>query len=187
MLRGPAQGLRGNQAQVGGITTITVGATCAPYRSVTHRSIVMAVVGLAVAMAPALAKPDAGGDPDQPTLTATDLQKYFAPYIPEVKQCYADSTRATGADGRLRLELIIHRDGTVFRFDFVAPGVTGARLNKLDGCLRSLSEKWHFPVRRGFTTAVMPFLFQRVTPADQPKSTCRDHRDCVETRKGARP
>jgi hypothetical protein len=148
--------------------------------------IVMAIVGLAFATAQALAKPDGGGDPDQPTLTAKDLQKYFAPYIPEVKQCYADSTRDTVADGRLRLELVIHRDGTVFRFSFVAPGVTGARLNKLDGCLRPLSEKWHFPVRRGFTTAVMPFRFQRVTPSDQPKSTCADHRDCTEIRKGAR-
>jgi hypothetical protein len=102
-----------------------------------------------------------GDDSDQQTISAKDLKKYFEPYIPAVRDCYVANAHEREADGNLRLELIIHRDGTVFRFGFAARGVTGAWLRKLDGCLRELSETWHFPVRRGFTTAVMPFYFQR--------------------------
>jgi hypothetical protein len=102
-----------------------------------------------------------GDDETQPTISAKDLKKYFEPYIPSVRDCYVANAQGHGVDGNLRLELIIHRDGTVFRFGFEAPGVTGGALRKLDSCLRALSETWHLPVRRGFTTAVLPFYFQR--------------------------
>ena len=102
-----------------------------------------------------------GDNPDQPTINAKDLRKYFEPYVLPVRDCYASYAQGSDVDGNLRLELIIHRDGSVFRFGFDAPGVTGAWLRKLDTCLRTLSESWHFPVRGGFTTAVLPFFFQR--------------------------
>lgn len=109
----------------------------------------------------AAAQAQGGGDPDQPTLNASDLKKYFAPYIVGVKDCYVASSRGRTATNLLRLEIVIRPDGTVSRFAFKAPGVIGTSLRVLDGCLRSLSETWHFPVRRGFTTAVLPFQFQR--------------------------
>jgi hypothetical protein len=119
-------------------------------------------VALALALVtPARAAVD--DDPDQISISAKDLHKYFEPYVPAVRDCYAANASGPQATGNLRLELVIHRDGSVFKFGFAAPGVTGAWLRKLDGCLRALSETWHFPVRRGFTTAVLPFVFQRTT------------------------
>ena len=94
---------------------------------------------------------------DADSLTAKELHKYFEPYLVGVRDCYAANAK-TG-DGTLRLELIIHRDGTVFKFGFTAPGVPSKAIQELDHCLRPLSETWHFPVRRGFTSAVVPFLF----------------------------
>jgi hypothetical protein len=120
----------------------------------------------------ALAQQQGGGDPDQQTLNAKDLKKYFAPYIAGVKDCYAANSRDRTATGVLRLELVIRPDGTVNRFSFKAPGIIGAPHRLLDICLRSQSETWHFPVRRGFTTAVLPFQFQiTYAPGAGPKAS----------------
>lgn len=109
-------------------------------------------------------------DVDQPTLSARDLKKYFEPYVPAVKECYVVNANGHDVDGTLRLELVIRPGGDVIRFGFVAPGVAGAWLRRLDGCLRRLSDTWHFPVRRSYTTAVMPFLFERTfAPGAGPK------------------
>ncbi|MCX5744585.1 MAG: hypothetical protein NT062_19005 [Proteobacteria bacterium] len=116
------------------------------------------VIVVLIATSLAQAKPD---DPDQSTLDAKALRKYFEPYVPAVKECYRASAQGAAPTGALRLELTIHRDGSVFRFGFVAPGITGGNHRTLDGCLRKLSETWHFPVRSGFTTAIIPFQFQR--------------------------
>jgi len=98
---------------------------------------------------------------DELTISAKDLKKAFAPYVPAVRDCYAAHAHAPRADGTLRLELVIQRDGTVYKFGFDAPGVTGPARRDLGDCLRPLSETWHFPVRRGYTTAIIPFLFAR--------------------------
>ena len=90
-------------------------------------------------------------------LTAKELRKYIQPYMPGIRDCYV--AKAKSGDGSLRLELIIHRDGSVFKFAFTAPNVSAGTRQQLDRCLRPLSETWHFPVRRGFTSAVIPFLF----------------------------
>ncbi len=132
------------------------------------------VLGLLVlAAAPtAMAQQQGGGDPDQPSLDAKDLKKYFAPYVAGVKDCYAASSRDRTATGVLRLELVIRPDGTVNRFSFRAPGIIGGQLRLLDSCLRPKSETWHFPVRRGFTTAIIPFQFQLTSaPGAGPKAS----------------
>ena len=100
----------------------------------------------------------APSDTEAPTLSAAEVQKYFAPYVAGVRACYVAS--ALGADGTLRLELIIQPDGGVFRLAFTAGGVGGAARSKLDACLRKRAASWHFPVRSRYTTAVLPFLFQ---------------------------
>jgi hypothetical protein len=105
---------------------------------------------------------------DADTLTAKELHKYFEPYVAGIRDCYVTSAK-TG-DGTLRLELIIQRDGTVFKFGFSAPGVKAKAIQELDRCLRPLSETWHFPPRRGFTSAVVPFYFVRThAPGAGPK------------------
>jgi hypothetical protein len=128
------------------------------------------VVIAALVAAPSLTR--AGEGEDQQTISAKDLRKYFEPYIPGVKECYAPAATGRDARGVLRLELTIHRDGTVIRFGFQAPGVVGVALGRLDGCLRTLSGTWHFPVRRGFTMAIIPLQFVRtVSPGAGPKAS----------------
>lgn len=122
----------------------------------------------------------AGEDPrPAPTLSAKEVATYFEPYLPEVRGCYLANARSKTADGTLRLELIIHPDGKVFRFGFVAAGVVKPWLPRLDACLRKLPPAWSFPARRGYTSAVLPFLFQRTrAPGAGPIESCWDARGC---------
>jgi hypothetical protein len=98
-------------------------------------------------------------DPD--TLSAKEIQYYFAPYLPEVRSCYVSYGHGRVAEGVLRLELIIRPGGSVSTLRVAAPGVDPPWLTRLGGCLRHRVRDWHFPVRDGFTTAVMPFLFHK--------------------------
>jgi hypothetical protein len=117
---------------------------------------------IALGIALALAPPWAFGDPDSlddQTLSAKEVARYFTPYVPEVRACYVANAHTKAASGVLRLELVIHSNGSIFRFGFSAPGVVPPWLARLDGCLRERSATWHFPVRKGFTSAVLPFEF----------------------------
>lgn len=129
----------------------------------------------------------AAGRPDDPTatLSAQEVAHNFEPYVPGVRDCYLTHARGKDVDGTLRLELIIHPSGTIFRFGFTAPGVTGPRLGKLDACLRTLVPSWHLPARKGFTSAVLPFLFQRTSaPGAGPIESCWDPRGCPPGKAG---
>jgi hypothetical protein len=137
------------------------------------------LVAAAIAVTALLASRSAAdpNDPDR-TLTAKDVQRYFEPYVPAVQKCYL-TTAGKNVNGTLRLELIIEPGGGIFRFGFVAPGVPKRRASKLDTCLRKLVPSWHFPARKGFTTAVVPFLFQKTTaPGAGPIRDCADARGC---------
>lgn len=135
----------------------------------------LTVIALAAVVAPAAAHPD---DPDR-TLSAKEVQTYFEPYVPDVRQCYADHARGRAAAGELRLELIIHPNGAVVRFGFSAPGVEKPWLRRLDTCLRRLVPSWRFPSRHGFTSAVLPFFLQRTNaPGAGPIESCWDLRGC---------
>lgn len=126
----------------------------------------------AMVAAPCRTAAGGGEADDQETISAKDLRVYFEPYIPGVKDCYAPSAPPAGSPAVLRLELTIHRDGSVVRFGFQAPGVTGPLLRRLDACLRKLSIAWHFPVRRSFTTAIIPLQFTRTqSPGAGPKAS----------------
>lgn len=145
----------------------------------------LAVVIVAVAL---VARASAGPDDPDKTLTARDVQKYFEPYVPEVRSCYLNHARGKNLTGELRLELIIHRNGSIYRFGFVAPGVDKPAHRRLDACLRALVPTWRFPVRTGFTTAVVPFLFHKAkAPGSGPIESCWDARGCPPgTAKGSK-
>lgn len=122
-----------------------------------------------------------GDDVDTPTLTAKEVARYFEPYAPAVRRCYIDHARSKSAEGTLRLELIIHSNGSIFKFGYAAPGVVKPHLERLDRCLRKLPPTWRFPVRRGFTSAVIPFLFVRTNaPGAGPIESCWDPKGCTD-------
>jgi hypothetical protein len=128
----------------------------------------------------------AHADDPAPTLSARDVQGYFAPYVADVRSCFIAHGRGKAVEGTLRLELIIHPGGSIFKFGFAAPGVDPPWLGKLDDCLRKLVPGWHFPVRSRFTTAVVPFLFHKAAaPGAGPVESCWDPRGCPPGTRGA--
>ena len=134
-----------------------------------------------------LASASARAAPPPATLTAKELATYFEPYVADVRGCYLASATKE-ATGALRLELVIHRNGMVEQFAFAAPGITARPLAHLDDCLRALAKTWHFPERRGFTSAVIPFLFQRTNvPGAGPIESCWDPRGCPPGRAKGTP
>jgi hypothetical protein len=140
-----------------------------------RRLMTTAVIAAIVASTAAYARFD---DPSA-TLTAAEVQRYFAPYLPEIRDCYLANARGKDVTGALRLELIIHPNGSMYRFGFAAPGVRPPWSGKLDSCLRALAASWHLPERKGFTTAVVPFYFQRTSaPGAGPIESCWDARGC---------
>jgi hypothetical protein len=141
---------------------------------------------LVCALAPAAsAGPD---DPDR-SLSSREVQTYFAPYLPAVRECFLANAKGPRVTGSLRIELIIHHHGHIYRFGFSAPGVETGPLAKLDTCLRDLAKTWSFPVRKGFTTAVLPFVFLKTqAPGAGPIESCWNPRGCPpgKVKKGAR-
>jgi len=117
------------------------------------------VVLALLAVAPQSAADRGGGDPMQPNLSARDISHYIRPYVAGVRDCYAANATGREADGTLRLELVIEPEGSVAQLGFSAGGVNGAARVRLGRCLRDLGHSWHFPVRRGYTTATVPFVF----------------------------
>ena len=130
----------------------------------------------------------AGGDKDKPsseaplagTLSAKDLKKVVAPHVTDIDRCYLDNgQKAKKSTGVLRLELIIHRDGHLFRSKVVSPGVKGKQAKKLGKCLSKITESWTFPRRKYFTTATIPFLYlQTKVKGAGPTITCWSKRGC---------
>jgi len=143
---------------------------------------------LVLAGAAALAATRAAGEPrDEPMLSAKDLAKYFAPYAADVRGCYATNAKSKEATGAVRLELVIERTGFVSQFGFAAPGVVAPWRARLDDCLREQAKVWHFPERRGSTSAVVPFLYTRTTVVGAgPFESCWDPRGCPPKKGGPR-
>jgi hypothetical protein len=48
-------------------------------------------------------------------LTAKEVAKYFAPYVPDVRGCYMSFAKSREATGELRLELVIHHSHALVR------------------------------------------------------------------------
>ena len=141
-------------------------------------SLVLATTGAALAQ-PGGASREQPAELDHKLLTAAEVQKYFAPYAPAVRSCYLTHAKNREATGTLRLELIIHRDGSVFRFGFAAPGVRKPWLPRLERCLRELANTWHFPERYGFTSAMLPFIYVKSNaPNTGPFESCWSPSGC---------
>ena len=119
-------------------------------------------------------------DVDQRTLTADQIQRYAASYQPAIKGCYfAHGRPAKTATGELALNLIVHRDGYIHDVKVDAPGVTGKHLRKLESCIRLQVIGWHFPVRRDFTTAILPYYFLYLdVPGAGPQYSCWNPKGC---------
>lgn len=120
-----------------------------------------------------------GGTPvsnDEPkTLTAVEVNHYIQPYRNEIRSCYL----ASASGGTLDLSLIIHRDGSVYQLTVVTRHLAPRAARRIDRCIQKLSARWHFPVRRGFTTVTVPFRFVKtVAPGAGPRPSCYRRHGC---------
>lgn len=124
---------------------------------------------------------------DERGLTAEQIERYARVYYPGIRACYFEFGRASrAATGELAIKLVIHRAGHIHDVSLDAPGVRGMHLRKLEGCIRLQVVGWHFPVRRDFTTAVLPYYFMHLNPAGAgPQYSCWDKRGCL-TKPGKR-
>lgn len=119
-------------------------------------------------------------DVDERSLTADQVQRYAASYYPMIKACYFEHGRKSrDATGELALKLIVHRGGHIHDVAIEAPGVTGKHMRKLEACIRLHVLGWHFPVRRDFTTAILPYYFLYLdVPGAGPQYSCWNPRGC---------
>jgi hypothetical protein len=117
---------------------------------------------------------------EEPTLNAQEVQRYAAVYYAPIRACYLQHGRAAkGSSGELALKLVVHRDGYVHEFSIDAPGVKGKALKKLDACIRNEALTWHFPPRRDFTTAILPYYFMYLDiPGAGPQYSCWNPKGC---------
>jgi hypothetical protein len=124
------------------------------------------------------------------TLSSEQIAHYAGAYLPAIRTCYVDhALGARRATGELSLELVVDRSGRVSQLTTKAPGVTGRRLRALDACIRDQVATWRFPVRRGSTTAVLPYYFLHVrAPNSGPYPSCWNPKGCpVQGDRPARP
>jgi hypothetical protein len=138
------------------------------------------ILASALVGAPVLAQPHRGDNVDARGLSAEQVQRYAAVYYPAIRACYLELGKPSpGATGELAITIVIHRAGHVHDFALDAPGVRGKHLRKLEGCVRMQVIGWHFPVRRDFTTAVLPYRFMHLTPPGAgPQYSCWNPRGC---------
>lgn len=120
-------------------------------------------------------------DSDARILSAAEVQKYMAPYADSVGDCYKKhGLNQKTSSGDVRIGLIIHRDGSVFRVRTRARGVKGKALGE---CIEKLSKKWSFPPRRGFTHAVVPFYYLKTqSKGAGPMESCWSAKGCPKKR-----
>lgn len=94
------------------------------------------------------------------TMSSDEVVRYALPHLPRIARCYKrhalPDRRATGD---LVLYVSIARDGKVVHSEVTAPGVSVFRLAYLDRCVKNETATWHFPARKGFTNAVIPYFF----------------------------
>ena len=113
---------------------------------------------------------------DAKTMSADEVEHYFAPYAAETRECYL---RHATRGGDLRLDIIIHRDGSVFRLWTDTSRADARAAKRIEACVQRLAKRWHFPPRLGFTRAIVPFHFQKTTaPNAGPLRSCWRARGC---------
>jgi hypothetical protein len=125
-------------------------------------------------------------------LPPSAISRVVDAWQPMLRACWvAHATAAQRATGTLSLELVISREGIVWRRKLLAP----ARGNPpLERCVFRLVDAMRFPWRSGYTTAVVPFVFLQTRargagplPGCYSLRGCRTPRRDVRTRRGATP
>ncbi len=112
-------------------------------------------------------------------LSSDDVQATLKPLADEIEHCYMDRTTEVRGAGHMELVLTVSRHGVVEHLDVKTPGLGTKVAKDVDGCIRSTVAPVAFPVRKTFTTATVPYFFQRTAaPNSGPQLSCWDPKGC---------
>jgi hypothetical protein len=112
-------------------------------------------------------------------LTADEVQAQLKPVAAEIERCYMDRTADVRGAGHLDLVLSVSRYGIVEHLDVKTPGLAAKLAKDIDGCVRAAVAPVAFPTRKTFTTATVPYFFQRTAaPNAGPQLSCWNPAGC---------
>lgn len=118
-------------------------------------------------------------DPRPVSLSAADVSAQLAPYAEQIERCYLDRTPEVRGAGQLQLVLTVTRHGSLEAIAIKTPGLAAKLAKQIDGCIRETIGTVAFPARRTFTTATIPYFFQRtLAPNAGPQLSCWDPKGC---------
>lgn len=121
----------------------------------------------------------AAADPKPRALSAADVSTQLAPYSDRIEHCYLDRTAEIRGAGQLEIVLTVTRHGSVESLAVKTPGLAPRLGKQIDGCIRETIASVAFPARKTFTTATVPFFFQRTdAPNAGPQPSCWDPKGC---------
>jgi len=116
---------------------------------------------------------------DPRALTAVDVSTQLAPFDAQIQHCYLDRTAEIRGAGELQLVLTVTRHGSVESLAVKTPGLATKLAKQIDGCIRETISSVAFPARKTFTTATVPYFFQRTAaPNAGPQLSCWDPKGC---------
>jgi hypothetical protein len=113
------------------------------------------------------------------SLTAREITAQVAPHAPEIERCYLDRLGNARRGGKLDLTVVIARDGSVQSLRAASLGLPATAAHKVEACIHEIVETVQFPARRGDTTAVVPYVFQKTdAPGAGPLPSCWNPKGC---------
>jgi hypothetical protein len=121
----------------------------------------------------------ATAQPKERTLEPVEVEAHVKPYFTGIEKCYVDAVGEMRGAGKLELDLVIHRDGSVFSLKVATPGLDMRQSQRVETCVRSAVANVKFPMRRDFTTAIVPYFFQKTNaPNAGPIQSCWSPKGC---------
>ena len=130
-----------------------------------------ALVFIFMTTAPALA--------DDRGLTSDEVKAELRSVEDTIERCYTDNTREVRGAGHLDLVFTVSRHGVVEKLEIKTPGVSARVAKRIDRCIREAVGTVTFPKRKGWTTATVPYFFQRThAPNAGPQLGCWNADGC---------
>ncbi|HEV7558532.1 MAG TPA: hypothetical protein VGO00_23845 [Kofleriaceae bacterium] len=121
----------------------------------------------------------ASADRKERTLEPVEVEAHVKPYLTEIEKCYVGAAGEIRGAGKLELDLVIHRDGSVLSLKVATPGLAMRQSQRVETCVRTAVENVKFPMRRDFTTAIVPYFFQKtMAPNAGPIQSCWSPKGC---------
>lgn len=118
-------------------------------------------------------------DRPERALSAEEVHAQLRPVASEIEHCYVDRTAEIRGAGHLELVLEVSRYGILEHADIKTPGLAPKLAKEIDGCIRAAIAPVSFPVRKTFTTATVPYFFQRTAaPNAGPQLSCWNPAGC---------